>query len=137
MPEHCARAGGYGANDSIRDFINCLSRLSDVDLIKRFWLIIAEQGIYQKQDSLALAQTSVLLPWTDVVDYATDAITVSAVKAQGACISLLTGLCGQQEQGDNKLQQLRSAALALFAALPGDTKERARNNLNKKAIKAV
>ncbi len=121
LPEHCARAGGYGASDSIRDFVNCLSRLTDVDLIKRFWLIIAEQGIYQTQDSLTLAQTSVLLPWTDVVDYASDAITVSAVKSQEACIALLTGLCNQQEQEENRLQQLSTAALALFAALPGDT----------------
>lgn len=121
LPQHCAQSNTYGRSH-IPDFLNCLYRLADIALIKRFWLIVSETGIYQKEDSLALAQASVLLPWTDVVDYATDAITVSAVKAQAACIALLADLCRKQKQSDNRLQQLSTAVLALFAALPGDTK---------------
>ena len=122
LPQHCAQSKGYGSSDYTPDFLNCMCRLGNIALINRVWLIFAEKGIYKKQDSLALAQASGLLPWSDVVDYATDAITVSAAKAQEACAALLSNLCSKQEQGDDRLQQLSAAAQTLFEALPGDTK---------------
>ena len=122
LPQHCAQSKGYGSSDYTPDFLNCMCRLGNIALINRVWLIIAEKGIYKKQDSLALAQASGLLPWSDVVDYATDAITVSAATAQEACAALLSNLCSKREQGDDRLQQLSAAAQALFEALLGDTK---------------
>ena len=122
LPQHCAQSNGYGRSDHTPDFLNCMCRLGNIDLINRVWLIIAEKGIYKKQDSLALAEASGLLPWSDVVDYATDAITVSAAKAQEACIALLSCLCSKREQGDDRLQQLSAAAQTLFENLPGDSK---------------
>ncbi|MCF6251321.1 MAG: 2OG-Fe(II) oxygenase [Methylococcaceae bacterium] len=121
MPLHCEQqSNSYRRSQHIAELLKCLYHLRDVVLINRLCLIIAKKGIYQKEASVALAQASKLLPWSDVVSYTTDAITVSAVKAQAACITLLSGLCRKREKSDR--QQLRVAAHVLFKALPGDTK---------------
>ncbi len=120
FPKHCAQSNGYSSNQFIIEFIKCLRRIGDAELIKRFWLIIAEKGVYKKEDGLALVQISSLLPWSDIVSYATNAITVSAVQAPGACIVLLAALSNKREQEER--QQLNTAAQTLFLALPGDVK---------------
>ena len=121
MPSHCEQqSNSYSRSQHIAELLKCLYHLRDVVLINRLCLIIAKKGIYQKEASEALAHTSKLLPWSDVVSYITDTITVSAVKAQAACITLLSSLCSKREKSDR--QQLRAAAKVLFNALPGDTK---------------
>ncbi len=120
MPEHCAKSSSYGRGQYTPDFLNCLSQLADTTLIKKFYTIVAVTGIYHKQDSVALAQVSELLPWSDVVVYTTKAIAVSAAKAPSACIALLIGLCTNHGQDDR--EQLSSATQCLFSALPGDPK---------------
>ncbi len=118
MPAHCAQMSSYGREQHTPEFLNGLLRLADTDLIKRFYSMLATTGIYHQQDSVALAQVSELLPWSDVVAYSTKAITVSAVKAPTACTSLLMSLCHNHAQEDRR--QLNAAAQSLFAALPGD-----------------
>jgi predicted 2-oxoglutarate/Fe(II)-dependent dioxygenase YbiX len=121
MPSHCEQqSNGYSRSQHIAELLKCLFLLRDIVLINRLCLIIAKKGVYQKETSEALARASKLLPWSEVVSYATDAISVSAVKAQAACITLLSSLCSKREKSDR--QQLSVAAQVLFKALPGDTK---------------
>jgi len=120
MPEHCDQSNRYSRSQIIPDFLKCLLRLKDITMINQLWLIIAEKGIYQTEDSLALARISKLLHWSDVAGYTTDAVKVSAIEGQQACISLLTHLCNNRKPSDR--QQLDNAATLLFAALPGDKK---------------
>ncbi len=118
MPEHCAKSGSYGRRTYTADFLDCLSRLSDATLIKKFYTIVAAVGIYHKDDSVALAQVSKFLAWSDVVSYTNKAIAISAAKSPEACISLLIALCNNHKQDDK--QPLSTAAQCIFSILPGD-----------------
>jgi len=120
LPQHCGESSRYDRGQYVTNFLNCLRRLADDTLIKQFWLIIAEKGIYNKEHSLALVKTLAYLPWNDVVAYTTEAVMLSAIKAKEACIALLAGLCSKRK-ADERLQ-LKPAAQALFEVLPGDSK---------------
>lgn len=118
LPQYCAKSNSYSRNEYTLQFLQCLSMLANIELIKSFWLIISEKGIYQKEDSVALTQVSKLLSWSDLVSYTTNAITVSAVKSPEACAILLMELCNKKPP--DQRQQLKAAAQALFLSLPGD-----------------
>lgn len=118
LPQHCAQSSRYRKSEYTLQFLQCLSSLADIELIKSFWLIIAEKGIYQKEDSVALAQASELLPWSDITSFVSDAITVSAINSPEACATLLMALCNKKPP--DQRQQLKAAAQALFLSLPGD-----------------
>jgi len=120
VPEYFDQSKRYSRSQVIPELLKCLLHLKDVTLINQFWVIIAKKGIYQTEDSLLLAKTSKLLPWSDVVAYTANAVSVSAIEGQQACISLLINLCKKQKPSERQL--LNNATEKLFAALPGDEK---------------
>ena len=113
---HYLRPNAYKTN-TVRDFLDIMVHLRDSEHLGRFWSMIATSGFYHKENCAALAQASKLLPWTDVVNWTEQAISVSAAKAQEACAALLTHLA-MTETGSAK--DLSAAAHVLFTALPGD-----------------
>jgi len=113
---HYLGQNAYKTN-TVRDFLDIMVRLRDSEHLGRFWSMIATSGFYHKENCAALAQASKLLPWTDVVNWTEQAISVSAAKAQEACAALLTHLA-MTETGSAK--DLGATAHVLFTALPGD-----------------
>ena len=100
----------------VRVFLDYLYRLQDSEHIARFWSLLAENGIYNKDDCAMFVQVAELLPWSQVVEGLTDAVSVSAANSQEACAALLAlfSLAHLDAAKD-----LSAAARILFAALPG------------------
>jgi len=101
----------------VRQFLDYCYRLGDSEQLGRFWAMVAANGFYRQDDSVALAQAAELLPWPDVVKWTEQLVGMSAETAQGACAALLACL-SRLNTGD--VGELRIAAHALFLALPGD-----------------
>jgi predicted 2-oxoglutarate/Fe(II)-dependent dioxygenase YbiX len=135
LPEDFGSRNIYQGNSNVGDFLDYMCRLRDSEHLGRFWSMVAANGFYHKEYSSALVQAAELLPWTDVVNWAKQAITVSAVNAQEACAALLLGLSLTKT---GTAQDLSAAAHALFTALPGDPErfpqlqpwERSRTSVN-------
>ncbi|MFI3135383.1 MAG: 2OG-Fe(II) oxygenase [Methylococcaceae bacterium] len=107
----------YQNRSSNCELLECLFRLTDNHCVNSYWKGIAGRGFYQKQDSAALAKTSTLMPWLEVVSSVEQAFSLSAAKAQEACAALLADLCVTDPA---KALDLNNAAQILLAVLPGD-----------------
>lgn len=118
LPQCCGPQYVYREASSIRSFLQHLYALFDHEHLERFWTLLAEAGFYNKHDADMLVRTAELLPWPQVANNVTSAITRSAVKAQDACAALLAGFGAVKS--NEEMQALGAAAQALFAALPGD-----------------
>ena len=117
LPQYLGRRNVYSGNNNVGDFLDYVYRLRDSEHLGRFWSIVAASGFYHKENSAALVQAAELLPWPEVMNWAEQAITVSADYAQEACAALLSGLSMVKT---GAAQDLRAAAHTLFTALPGD-----------------
>jgi predicted 2-oxoglutarate/Fe(II)-dependent dioxygenase YbiX len=106
-------------NTIVRDYLDCLYRLRDRELLVRFWSMLAENGFYNKADCAVLVQTVELLPWSEVVSWTEKAISASAVQSQAACAALLAGLSASEP---DQARNLTVAARTVFKSLPGDPK---------------
>lgn len=107
------------ASDSrLRDYLACLDRLQDSQLVAQFWSVLAEKGIHNKNDCAMIVQIAGLLPWPLVVKGLENAVSISvANKAQTACAALLANFSLAYP---DTAQDLAAAARLLFGALPGD-----------------
>jgi len=108
----------YGRDSRLRVFLECLYRLQDSQQIARFWSLFAENGIDNKDDCAMLVQVAELLPWSQVVEGLTRAVSISAAnKAQEACAALLASF---SQAYPDTAKDLSAAARVLFEAMPGD-----------------
>ncbi len=106
------------ADTRLQMFLECLYCLQDSQHVAQFWTLFAEKGLGNKADCASLIQISKLLPWQQVVDGLTCAISVSTAKhALEACAALLLGF--SQARPDSA-GDLSPAAHVLFQGLPGD-----------------
>ncbi|TAL50679.1 MAG: 2OG-Fe(II) oxygenase, partial [Methylovulum sp.] len=110
--------GSKSAYSRLQEFLECLYRLQDSQHIARFWSLFAENGIDNKDDCAMLVQVAELLPWSQVVEGLTRAVSISAAnKAQEACAALLASF---SQAYPDTAKDLSAAARVLFEALPGD-----------------
>jgi len=108
----------YSRDSRLREFLECLYCLQDNQQIARFWSLFAENGICNKDDCAMLVQVAGLLPWPQVVEGLTRAVSIMAGnKAQEACAALLASF---SQAHPDTAKDLGAAARVLFEALPGD-----------------
>ncbi len=117
LPESLGSRNFYVHDSAIHDFLDDLCRLRDTELLGRFWSLVAKKGFYNKAYSIALVQSAALLPWSEVVSWTEQAISISAITAQEACAALLAGL---SKTKIGLAQDLSTIAHTLFMVLPGD-----------------
>ncbi|POZ50203.1 2OG-Fe(II) oxygenase [Methylovulum psychrotolerans] len=99
-------------------FLECLYCLQDSGHSRQFWLEFASLGVYHRAYCASLVQIARLLPWPDVVDGLTRAISTSAEHhALEACAALLLNF---SQAYPDQAGDLSPAANILLQALPGD-----------------
>lgn len=113
------RPHGYGGGAIVRDFLGVLLRLEDREQVDRLWSIMAERGIFDKDDVSELLRSSELLPWDSVVRRLESAVNRGGLKAVEAGAALLAAFCRDKPE---QARSLLTVAEALFPVLPGDAK---------------
>lgn len=117
VKQYLGTRSSFDRESRVRVFLDYLYRLQDSEHIARFWALLAENGIYNKDDCAMFVQVAELLPWSQVVKGLTDAVSVSAANGQEACAALLARF---SRVHPDTAKDLSAAARILFAALPGD-----------------
>ena len=104
--------GSNRSSEFTSPFLSLLCRLGDVERIDAFLAKVPAGGIFAKVDAEAVARALALLPSARSAELAERIVVANAEKTLDACANLLAKVAAEPFD-------LRPAALALIAALPG------------------